>query len=142
MRAVHLTCHLVFHPKDKGKNSSDRHVKLFVNHLPRPRGVIDGAGKLWILEHWHAFFVRKFSNSERCFAAAPCDHQRHGVFARPIAQSDGEMGGIGNNHGSVDDRLPRSEEHTSEIQSLMRISYAVFCLKNKIKNTKYNIQSS
>src|SRR3546814_19442748 len=59
---------------------------------------------LWILEHGHAFFVRKFSNSERCFAAAPCDHQRHGVFARPIAQSDGEMGGIGNNHGSVDDR--------------------------------------
>src|SRR3546814_10026482 len=28
----------------------------------------------------------------------------------------------------------RSEEHTSELQSLMRISYAVFCLKNK-KNT-------
>src|SRR3546814_8338921 len=28
----------------------------------------------------------------------------------------------------------RSEEHTSEIQSLMRISYAVFCLKKKIKN--------
>src|SRR3546814_3676738 len=30
--------------------------------------------------------------------------------------------------------LPRSEEHTSELQSLMRISYAVFCLKKK--NTK------
>src|SRR3546814_5142550 len=29
---------------------------------------------------------------------------------------------------------PRSEEHTSELQSLMRISYAVFCLKNKKKN--------
>src|SRR3546814_3582891 len=29
--------------------------------------------------------------------------------------------------------LARSEEHTSELQSLMRISYAVFCLKNKIK---------
>src|SRR3546814_1994984 len=29
----------------------------------------------------------------------------------------------------------RSEEHTSELQSLMRISYAVFCLKKKIKNT-------
>src|SRR3546814_1675640 len=27
----------------------------------------------------------------------------------------------------------RSEEHTSELQSLMRISYAVFCLKKKIK---------
>src|SRR3546814_10036331 len=37
----------------------------------------------------------------------------------------------------------RSEEHTSELQSLMRISYAVFCLKKKNKNihhrhTKYN----
>src|SRR3546814_5847534 len=30
----------------------------------------------------------------------------------------------------------RSEEHTSELQSLMRISYAVFCLKNK-NNTKH-----
>src|SRR3546814_4987454 len=34
----------------------------------------------------------------------------------------------------------RSEEHTSELQSLMRISYAVFCLKKKTnnKNTKTN----
>src|SRR3546814_9129617 len=33
----------------------------------------------------------------------------------------------------------RSEEHTSELQSLMRISYAVFCLKKKNKeNTRYN----
>src|SRR3546814_2146079 len=30
--------------------------------------------------------------------------------------------------------LGRSEEHTSELQSLMRISYAVFCLKKKIKH--------
>src|SRR3546814_3018375 len=30
---------------------------------------------------------------------------------------------------------PRSEEHTSELQSLMRISYAVFCLKKKIIDT-------
>src|SRR3546814_1885735 len=29
----------------------------------------------------------------------------------------------------------RSEEHTSELQSLMRISYAVFCLKKKMTNT-------
>src|SRR3546814_8088285 len=31
-------------------------------------------------------------------------------------------------------RHPRSEEHTSELQSLMRISYAVFCLKKKTQN--------
>src|SRR3546814_9278292 len=36
--------------------------------------------------------------------------------------------------------LPRSEEHTSELQSLMRISYAVFCLKtkkNKLNKTRH-----
>src|SRR3546814_8729880 len=34
------------------------------------------------------------------------------------------------------DRSPRSEEHTSELQSLMRISYAVFCLKKKKTHNK------
>src|SRR3546814_3050674 len=38
-------------------------------------------------------------------------------------QRDGQRGDIG-----------RSEEHTSELQSLMRISYAVFCLKKNKKN--------
>src|SRR3546814_4950933 len=36
-----------------------------------------------------------------------------------------------NNHYRI-----RSEEHTSELQSLMRISYAVFCLKKKNKHTR------
>src|SRR3546814_10196834 len=35
--------------------------------------------------------------------------------------------------GQTRSRSPRSEEHTSELQSLMRISYAVFCLKKKQK---------
>src|SRR3546814_2156290 len=34
-----------------------------------------------------------------------------------------------------------SEEHTSELQSLMRISYAVFCLKKKIQTKYYNIRN-
>src|SRR3546814_6810400 len=34
---------------------------------------------------------------------------------------------------SLSASIPRSEEHTSELQSLMRISYAVFCLKKKQK---------
>src|SRR3546814_8821289 len=36
------------------------------------------------------------------------------------------------------ERLARSEEHTSELQSLMRISYAVFCLKKKILDHEIN----
>src|SRR3546814_9716151 len=42
-------------------------------------------------------------------------------------------------------RRPRSEEHTSELQSLMRNSYAVFCLKKKkmehLRKTKYTRQT-
>src|SRR3546814_8127943 len=48
----------------------------------------------------------------------------------PVAHHDG-------NYFADDetlDRLERSEEHTSELQSLMRISYAVFCLKQKKEN--------
>src|SRR3546814_5832024 len=48
-------------------------------------------------------------------------------------------------HNSGTDRVneiarhARSEEHTSELQSLMRISYAVFCLKKKKKTTEETI---
>src|SRR3546814_3407151 len=37
-------------------------------------------------------------------------------------------------------RPSRSEEHTSELQSLMRISYAVFCLNNKKNNYKHQLR--
>src|SRR3546814_8919806 len=42
---------------------------------------------------------------------------------------------------SVPCRLRRSEEHTSELQSLMRISYAVFCLKKKNIKSKRSPQT-
>src|SRR3546814_3123998 len=42
------------------------------------------------------------------------------------------------NSGTLSDR---SEEHTSELQSLMRISYAVFCLQKNIINTNTSNQS-
>src|SRR3546814_3974423 len=51
------------------------------------------------------------------------------VLMSHFASSD-EFEGV-----SSDGRQTRSEEHTSELQSLMRISYAVFCLKKKIKQT-------
>src|SRR3546814_3688740 len=67
--------------------------------------------------------------------------RRHAVEARDLAvavlhlfqelelvrrERDGLVGGAGR-----EDAHARSEEHTSELQSLMRISYAVFCLKKK-----------
>src|SRR3546814_9998129 len=48
------------------------------------------------------------------------------------------IGGIGHSAPAIVGQraINRSEEHTSELQSLMRISYAVFCLKKKPKNIK------
>src|SRR3546814_9933692 len=43
--------------------------------------------------------------------------------------------------GQLAPTYPRSEEHTSELQSLMRISYAVFCLKKKNKQANSYILS-
>src|SRR3546814_7517890 len=44
--------------------------------------------------------------------------------------------------GSASGAAVRSEAHTSELQSLMRISYAVFCLKKKTTQTYNNIKTS
>src|SRR3546814_5743628 len=46
----------------------------------------------------------------------------------------------GRRQGRDDQEADRSEEHTSELQSLMRISYAVFCLKKK--NYQLHIHAS
>src|SRR3546814_9024985 len=58
-------------------------------------------------------------------ASAPW--RRRGALRHPAAQK------ISLSDGSTD---LRSEEHTSELQSLMRISYAVFCLKKKKQQTQ------
>src|SRR3546814_4207743 len=55
--------------------------------------------------------------------------------ADPFCQLDRLFGGVAGESGRVQ---LRSEEHTSELQSLMRISYAVFCLKKKKKTIKTN----
>src|SRR3546814_5525324 len=73
-----------------------------------------------------------------------------GGCRRRLLRPDGPLGGRQQERGKEDRRLHaicsgqgiatrrvRSEEHTSELQSLMRISYAVFCLKKK-NTTKTN----
>src|SRR3546814_4806057 len=67
-------------------------------------------------------------------------HGFHIFFAHRTFQWNNEAKGVAAVHCvivgfSEASIAPRSEEHTSELQSLMRISYAVFCLKKK-KTTK------
>src|SRR3546814_10736430 len=51
---------------------------------------------------------------------------------------DGREGGRTDWGSGVVSVVLRSEEHTSELQSLMRISYAVFCLKKKHQHVDYD----
>src|SRR3546814_20808028 len=65
---------------------------------------------------------------------------RQGRLARD-QRSDGGMTGFAARKHARHSFPMRSEEHTSELQSLMRISYAVFCLKKKKKQPyTYKIQ--
>src|SRR3546814_5758092 len=58
-------------------------------------------------------------------------------FVRLVDDDQPEIGIGQEQRRARADRPQRSEEHTSELQSLMRISYAVFCLKNKKSNIPY-----
>src|SRR3546814_9121964 len=80
-----------------------------------------GAG----IDLWHLFslfFVNPGSPARVQLALAGI-HDPGGLGTRAVMEIFGALGGV----------LVawRSEEHTSELQSLMRLSYAVFCLKKK-----------
>src|SRR3546814_2319495 len=82
---------------------------------------VAGNGTFGITDNVEAYFTGTYQDRDASSAA----------FAR---------GGIGSDdipsRNSAAMFPDRSEEHTSELQSLMRISYAVFCLKKKNKTTK------
>src|SRR3546814_4067828 len=71
---------------------------------------------------------RSPTKSSRAMKPPPIEHQRSASTSLPTS-SDATRRSV---FGCTGVRLlRRSEEHTSELQSLMRISYAVFCLKKK-----------
>src|SRR3546814_10087637 len=81
-------------------------------------------------------YTTLFRSQQRGSRGRPREHCT-AISLRPyrgVKQDGLEDLAIDNEKGQTEQK-PRSEEHTSELQSLMRISYAVFCLKKK-KNTK------
>src|SRR3546814_7447780 len=73
-------------------------------------------------------FRSRASSSVRCPSPAP---------GRPISTSPSRISSCPSDPATASSG--RSEEHTSELQSLMRISYAVFCLKKKNANKQTKI---
>src|SRR3546814_12078089 len=76
-----------------------------------------------------------------CRYASPARRQRARCFVGYAGKAGADGSGRGcctTEGGYITACQHRSEEHTSELQSLMRISYAVFCLKKKNTTLKYN----
>src|SRR3546814_6877050 len=82
------------------------------------------------LQHLHAAH-RAADDAEQLVDAEPVDQQ----LLRAHHVGDGDYRKVER------PGLTRSEEHTSELQSLMRISYAVFCLKKKKRGKQSNTQN-
>src|SRR3546814_9537719 len=69
-----------------------------------------------------------------CGRPDPCKKRRGGKY--PPLLSDHRNAKVARSHRMRTLLIERSEEHTSELQSLMRISYAVICLNTKKNETK------
>src|SRR3546814_7891886 len=84
--------------------------------------------------------IRKPPNSTRRRASrrCPCRRRLRQPCTRAQRLEPDNLEARGSLPGSNQPEPRRSEEHTSELQSLMRISYAVFCLKQTTNKKKSN----
>src|SRR3546814_5792814 len=85
------------------------------------------------------FGLRRLGRDWRHISVRPLPAERlHLAFIEDVGEHRlgiGDTPRFGDLARLFDSRLGRSEEHTSELQSLMRTSYAVFCLQNTKTNT-------
>src|SRR3546814_1138053 len=128
-------CHLLQGSECRAESFVDFHINALAVWLRILRRCGGDAG--WLQPG--RLFLR--SGFARFFCCDSLSNQlppmRHSALKAVNQFSDAEMrmvgkpGSAGNDSGGIFDRRARPEEHTSELQSLMRISYAVFCLKKK-----------
>src|SRR3546814_8261898 len=104
---------------------------------------IDFAALSQVREHWRGIGVTLFINwAVKPFSMALLGWLFIGWLFRPYLpaeQIDSYIAGLILLAAAPCTAMVRSEEHTSELQSLMRISYAVFCLKKKQKEAGYRL---
>src|SRR3546814_10264326 len=96
------------------------YTTLFRSHLQSEELPVARTGREWLLSYVETNFARFW----QIFTSRPIISRKAGRTLKSFSLW----------------RSVRSEEHTSELQSLMRISYAVFCLKKKKKKQKDTLQ--
>src|SRR3546814_1055384 len=112
---------------------SDWSSDVFSSDLPRDRQLPERPGAVRLEEDLLRAEHREGDQApRRCrLEAGLRRHSGEGRRQAEIRLPDLEQPAAPEDPGHHQAGLPRSEEHTSELQSLMRISYAVFCLKKK-----------
>src|SRR3546814_5506566 len=99
----------------------------------RGRGRRAGAGDVEVTRQYQIDTLTEIvRGNARRYAQAVADDRRVGIRPAQLVVDQARVPhpGVGRDECA---RCLRSEEHTSELQSLMRTSYAVFCLKKKNK---------
>src|SRR3546814_7911622 len=118
------------------KAGTDRNVRTYFAPVPNPLQHFRFIGRAFHGLQDRGGGMLEWNVQIRC--NQPFGHQRNDVIHMRIridivqANPRAEASQFARKVGHMRTYLPlRSEEHTSELQSLMRISYAVFCLKKK-----------
>src|SRR3546814_3904964 len=101
-------------------------------------GLFPDVGGTWFLNRCPGAIGRYLALTGVSIGAADALMARLATHHVPYAAFDGLVAALGAADrldaavvGEIIDEIGRSEEHTSELQSLMRLSYAVFCVKKK-----------
>src|SRR3546814_7569844 len=102
---------------DQGPKNDELHCSFCGNSQSEVRNLIAGPG---------------------VFICSECVDLCSATLRKQLAERNLLRGSGNPTPRQIRELLDRSEEHTSELQSLMRISYAVFCLKNKQKKIHNN----
>src|SRR3546814_6463475 len=93
-------------------------------------------------------FRSRFRSDRSASAASGLAHRAHHLSSATNARRSSRFSAVKRSNAPAhlpsnpDHTVFRSEEHTSELQSLMRISYAVFCLKKKKTNENIDAETS
>src|SRR3546814_1829614 len=118
---------------DEGAERRVRAARDFERGVRGRRANVGDVDRAGLFERLARVSSDRDGNVDQAFVAAACRHDDLIIVGIGGARFLREGGRGEGDHRKRAGGKDRSEEHTSELQSLMRISYAVFCLKKKTK---------